>query len=296
MTAKVKTIMKWVVLVLLFGYLGWVTVWAHNEASRHVCKSIAVNVEAPAPIDTIVRNGVIDELQKYPGKIYGIPIDQIDARSIEKFLGRQNSFESVNCVVTASGELQVHVVPMIPVMRVFAGNKSFYINKDGKHIQSNAEFFSDVTVVSGNFKHGFQPIHVLPLVRFVQSDPMMQEITSMIVAQDKYNLLIVPKITGHVVNFGDTTRLAEKRDALKLFYRSVMPHKGWEQYDTISVKFRGQVVATRRDKTHLNVTEDPVEEIDMEEATLPGADELQPNSTPPAAQPSPTKNSSKPAV
>ena len=72
-----------------------------------------------------------------------------------------------------------------------------------------------------------------------------------------------------MVNFGDTTRLAEKRDALKLFYSKVMPYKGWEEYDTISVKFRGQVVATRRDKTRLNVNSEPIEEEDLEEATLP---------------------------
>lgn len=117
---------------------------------------------------------------------------------------------------------------------------------------------------------------------------MMQELTSMIVAKNKYNLIVVPKITGHVINFGDTTRLAEKRDALKLFYHRVMPHKGWQQYDTISVKYRGQVVATRKDKTKLNVSEDPIEEIDMEEATLPGADETRPGSTP--QQDSPINN------
>jgi len=54
-----------------------------------------------------------------------------------------------------------------------------------------------------------------------------------------------------------------------MFYRQVMPYKGLEEYDTISVKFRGQVVATRRDKTRLNHAEEYEEEIDLEEATLP---------------------------
>ena len=101
----------------------------------------------------------------------------------------------------------------------------------------------------------------------------MHDLTAMIEARDSRNLIVVPKITGHVVNFGDTTRLEQKRDALKLFYTKVMPHKGWEQYDTISVKFRNQIVATRRDKTRLNVSEEPVEEIDLEEGTLPGIGE-----------------------
>ena len=53
-------------------------------------------------------------------------------------------------------------------------------------------------------------------------------------------------------------------------YHKVMPYKGWDEYDTISVRFRGQIVATRRDKTLLNhgpATDD--NEVDPEEATLP---------------------------
>lgn len=271
MTKRGNTIFKWVCLVLLIGYSAWITIWAHEEASRHVCKGISVVVDAPAPIDSIVGRGVVEELSRYPSKIKGVPIDQINTREIEDYLGALSTFESVNCVVTAAGELQVHVVPMVPVMRVFFADNSYYINKDGKHIASNAEFFSDVPVVTGDFTHEFQPHHILPLVRFISEDPMMRDLTSMIVARDSRNLIIVPPITGHVVNFGDTTRLAEKRDALKLFYRKVMPYKGWEQYDTISVKFKGQIVATRRDKTKLNVTEDPIEEVDLEEGTLPDA-------------------------
>lgn len=52
-------------------------------------------------------------------------------------------------------------------------------------------------------------------------------------------------------------------------YRKVMPYKGWEAYDTISLKFEGQVVATRRDKSRLNHGEDNGDDIALEEATLP---------------------------
>ena len=266
---KGRTILKWACLVLLTAYSVWAVVWAHAEASRHVCRTIDVTVDARPPLDSITRHGVFDVLKSYPGKILGLPIDQVDTRKIEKYLGSLNTFETVNCMVSGSGTLMVHVTPMVPVMRVFFGDKSYYINKNGKHITSNAEFYNDVPVVSGKFTHDFQPIHVLPLIRFIEHDPMMRDLTSMIVADNSQNLLVVPKVTGHVVNFGDTTRLPQKRDALSLFYRKVMPHKGWDQYDTISVKFHGLIVATRRDKTRLNVPEDTIEEVDPEEATLP---------------------------
>lgn len=269
MSIQRNTILKWICLVLLAGYATWATVWAHGEASRHVCNEIEVRVDATGPVEKIVRRGVMQELASYPGRIKGLPIDQLDTRRISTYLNRLNMFESVNCMVSASGRLCIDVVPMVPVMRVFSGDKSYYINKDGKRIDSNAEFFSDVPVVTGNFKGNFRPIDVLPLVRFVTRDPVMRDLTAMISAQDSRNLFIVPRITGHVVNFGDTTRLEEKRDALQLFYRRVMPYKGWENYDTISVKFRNQIVATRRDKGRLNVAEEELEEVDLEEATLP---------------------------
>ncbi len=269
MKSVTKVILKWGCLVLLLSYVILTAAWSQDEASRHVCRKINVYVDAAPPLDSIVRNGVIEELKHYPGKIMGVPINQIDTRGINRYLGALNTFETVNSMVSASGELRIDVMPMIPVMRVFVGDKSFYINKDGKHIASNAEFFNDVPVVSGRFTRKFQPSHVLPLVRFIRNDETMHELTSMIEARDSHNLLIIPKIAGHVINFGDTTRLEAKRNALRLFYRKVLPYKGWDEYDTISVKYRGQIVATRRDKSRLNVSSDPIEEEDLEEATLP---------------------------
>lgn len=266
---KRNTILKWTILIVLLGYTVGISMWAHDEAARHSCHAIDVRVSAPAPVDSIVRRGVLDELKKYDRKIIGIPINQIDTRSIEKYLSSLNTFEDVNCMISANGRLQIHVTPMIPVMRVFCGSESYYINKDGKHIASNAEFFSDVPVVSGTFNRYFQPKDVLPLIRFINKDKMMSELTSMVVANSARDLIVVPKIIGHVINFGDTTRLNEKRDALSTFYREVIPHKGWYQYDTISVKFKGQIVATRRNKARLNVPEVVTEELDLEEATLP---------------------------
>ncbi len=113
------------------------------------------------------------------------------------------------------------------------------------------------------------PRQVLPVTRFIENDPVLSKLVGMVEASDPDNIILVPRIHGHVVNFGDTNRLEEKRRALITVYRKVMPYKGWEEYDTISVKFKGQVVATRRDKRpmeHGGIYDD---DTDMEEATLP---------------------------
>lgn len=269
MTARQNTILKWILLVLLLGYICGITVWAHNQASLHTCKGIEVSVRGNAQMDSVMSRGVMEELHTYPEKIVGTQINRIDTRKIELYLEKLGNFERVDCIITAGGILKVEVVPLVPVMRVFFADNSYYINKDGRHIQSNAEFFTDVPVVIGKFTHDFRPRDVLPLVKFINSDPEMSEMVSEIIADGPDNLILVPRIRGHVVNFGDTNRLAEKKRAMMLFYKKVMPYKGWNEYDTLSVKFKGQIVATRRDKTRLNHAEEETEDEDLEEGTLP---------------------------
>lgn len=269
MTEKTHKILKWFVLGALLTYAAGMTVWGRYQARNHVCTGIELQVEGTTAMDSVIRHGVTDELYAYPRKIVGTPLHEVNTSDIEKYLSRYNNFESVNCMISPRGKLIVRIVPLIPVMRLFYGDNSYYINKDGKHVVSNAEFYSDVPIVTGKFNRNFNPRAVLPLINYINQDALLRELVSMLDAQDSRNLILVPRIKGHVINFGDTTRLEEKTRALTLFYRQVMPYKGWEEYDTISVKFRGQIVATRRDKSRLNHGEQYEEEVDLEEGTLP---------------------------
>lgn len=278
MKDRVKTVSKWVVLVLLLAYCAGITVWARGEAARHQCIGIEIEIDGNTSLDSITMRGVKQRLAQYNHKIVGAQLSQINTGDIEKFLSSINYFESVDCMISSGGRLHIRVVPMVPVMRVFEADKSYYINKDGKRIDSRAEFFTDVLPVSGHFSKKFRPRDLLPLVRFIDSDPMMRELVTMIQADNARNIVLIPSMLGHVINYGDTGHLAEKRNALKLFYRQVMPYKGWTEYDTISVKFLGQVVATRRIKPVSAVQTDDGVEFDPEELAL---HELQPGATNP---------------
>lgn len=273
------TVLKWLLLILLMGYTVWVTIWANREADLHKCTGITVNVSGTDNTNILssVKNGIIEEIAKYPDKIVGVPVHQVDTRKIENYLSRISNFESVNCMINSDNNLFIEARPLEPVMRVFDGSKSYYINKEGKRIEAKAEFFTDVPVVCGSFNKNFPARDVIPLIRYIGTEPKLANLVSMVVARDSHNLMLVPRIKGHVINFGDTSRLEEKTRNLFLFYRKVMPYKGWGEYDTISVKFRGQVVATRTDKAVVSHGEQEEEDIDPEEHTLPevGATEPQ---------------------
>lgn len=269
----VKTVFKWVILIFLLAYAVIAAVWARGEAMKSACKGIDVRIVKTNTVDSVTQRGVMAEIDSYPGKIIGNLPSSINTKDIEAYLKKAAHFEDVECTLNTDGRLVVRIVPMMPALRVFDGNRSYYINKEGKEMESKASFFVDVPVVTGHFTKNFRPVDIMPVVKFIENDPMLGKLVGMIDANDDDNIMLIPRIHGHVINFGDTTRLEEKRKMLGAVYNKVMPYKGWDIYDTISVKFKGQVVATRRDKNrrdHGGVYDDG---IDLEESTLPSLNE-----------------------
>ena len=263
-----KATLKWAVLCILIAYVVAMFVWARAEAQRHVISDIEVTIDGQGKVANISPQSVMDVLKDYPTPIIGRPVHAVNTLAIADFLRKFNNFETVDCMITTQGNLSIRVVPMVPALRVFDGEKSYYVNKDGKTMTSLPGFHVDVPVVTGNFSKTLRPESILPVVRFIEQDSLLSNLVGMIEVKDAHNILLVPRIKGHVINLGDVSRLEEKRRAIVSTYRKILPFRGWETYDTISVKFKGQIVATRRDKTPLFPVREVVDSLDMEEKVL----------------------------
>ena len=274
-----KTPLKWVLLTLLLLYVGVMFVWARAEASSHQCKGIEVEIDGTGQVASISNESVLEVLRGYKGDIVGAPLHTINTLAIADYLRQFNSFESVDCILTTQGNLKVRVVPMMPALRIFEGDRGYYVNKDGKRMAALPGFHVDVMMVSGRFNDKFRPESLIPIANFIQQDSLLNALTGMIVANDPENVIIVPRIKGHVINIGDASRLPEKRNAIITAYKNILPYKGWETYDTISVKYRGQIIATRRDKTPLFTPVEIDEAEDLEESALKTGVEAQASTT-----------------
>ena len=274
-----KVTLKWFLLSLLIVYVAVMLVWARAEANRHTCQGIEVVIDGQSQVSSISEQSVKDVLQGYPHSIVGQPVHSINTYEIADYLRKFNNFETVDCLITTQGNLEVRVVPMVPAIRVFDGEQSYYVNKDGKTMSAIPGFHVDVPVVTGRFTKTFRPEVVLPVVKFIENDPLLSNLVGMIQVNDRENIILVPRIKGHVINIGDVSRLDEKRRAILTAYRSILPYQGWENYDTISVKFHGQIVATRRDKTPRYPAEMLVDSIDGEEEALKASELSDPNNS-----------------
>lgn len=243
-----KRLTRYTILLILSALLLIGIFWARSRADDERCLAIDVEIENADSTQFVTREGIIADLKKVGILPIGKPMWQIDADHIERALSHSEYVENVECVKAPNGRILIRAIQIVPVMRIFDGDNSYYINRHGKRMSANANYHTDVPVVQGHFTNEYPPTRLLPLIEYVESDTALRQLVTMYNFVDSDNIYILPAISGHVVNLGSVDNVAGKFDKLRLFYRKVMPEKGWEHYDTISLKWNHQVVATRRQK------------------------------------------------
>ena len=241
-----KKILPYIFGLLLLSYLVGAFVVDKSLDNRRVCTGMKILVLSDDTVGFVTHKFISSELAKMKVAPKGKAINQINTQEIEDAFLAKDYVESVQCYVQSDNSLLLEVVPLKPALRVFEGGKSYYINRSGKRIASNAQFFKELPVVSGNFSEKYPPTRLLPMTDYIESKPEIKNLVSMIEVVDSNNIYIIPTIAHHVVNMGCVEGYESKFAKLMRMYREVLPVKGYNFYDTITVKWDHMIVATKR--------------------------------------------------
>lgn len=234
-------------------YLLFAVGFSHIMAADEMVTGVEINV---SPVGGNGRNfvtvdGIAAELGVLPTD--STRVADVDLRAMERCLDGVVNIETAEVTCSQNGKVHVDVMPMIPVARVFtAAGASYYINRAGKRLVADARYHVDVPVITGDIDRagGIAAVDLLPLMQYVAADSLLNSLTTSLKVTSDGDVLLIPAIRGHVVNLGDPRdkNTPDKFARLLTMYRKVLPVKGWQYYDTISVKFSGQVVATKARK------------------------------------------------
>jgi len=149
--------------------------------------------------------------------------------------------------------LQVKITQREPIARVFtvSGN-SFYLDSSGKILPLSEKLTARVPVFTG-FPFGKKLSRpdsallkdVIALSNYIYADSFWNaQIAQVDISGNEFDM--VPVIGNHIIQFGDITDMEKKFRKLFSFYRNISTKVGFDKYEVISLKYDGQIVATRR--------------------------------------------------
>ena len=252
-----KRLIQYSILLVLAIGLATGILWARGKSHDELCTSVVVEVVNADSTSFVTPKGVLNDLKSQGVKLVGKRMGDINASDLEEVLRQSPYLENADIVKCQDGRVLIRVSQLVPVLRVFDGTESYYVNRAGKRMMATPNYHCDVPVVQGHFSRAYPVTRILPLV---EKDSLLHSLVTMYCVRDTNNIIIVPNISGHVVNIGNAQGFENKFAKLRLFYDQVMPKRGWNTYDTISVKWSHQVVATRRVKAVQQVIEEDPED------------------------------------
>lgn len=244
---KKRTLIRALLSIALLAYLVAALTVTSGLSAAATCNGLVIEVIDSARCRFVTAEGIDQELGGLKSRAAGMRLNAINTDSIERRLDLIDDIEETVCTRMTDGTVLLRVTPMRPVARVFdPDGTSYYINKSGKRMKASLRYRMDVPLVINGRGDGFDPTSVLPLLNTIHSDSLWNSLVTAVKVAPGGDVILVPSIRGHVINLGDTAGIPGKLDRVLTMYRKVLPVKGWTLYDTLSVKWSGQVVATHR--------------------------------------------------
>lgn len=276
---------------MLVAYLVVAISMTVSEPDTQLCRALEITVEGGEGDGArrfVTPDELARELDSLPEKAPGMALANINTQKIRKHLLELDKIENVEVLRLTDGTIRIKATPIIPVARVFDGTKSYYINRAGKHVSADARYHKDVPIIEGRFNYPdttFTPESLLPLLNYIANDSVWNSYISMIKVKSPTDIILVPAIREHVINIGAPDNFDDKFARLKKFYTEVLPQQGWEKYDTLCLKWSGQLVASKRRRAPQKVevvNYDDDEAVDM--GTMLAGDDVAPGQTIPGVK------------
>lgn len=180
-----------------------------------------------------------------------IPLSKLDIHSMEQLIMADPWVASAQVYVDNERILHMFVTQRIPVVRLFdTAGRSFYLDTTLSAMPLSTNYIYYTTVVtnvpelrSDSAGRALKK-DIVTLVRTIQADTFWNTQISQVIVDSGNTFELVPILGDHRIIFGDVTRAKEKLHNLFVFYKNVLNRIGWDKYQTLDVRFNGQVVAS----------------------------------------------------
>jgi cell division protein FtsQ len=105
-----------------------------------------------------------------------------------------------------------------------------------------------VPVASGSVEKEFATTDLYDFALFLQKNEFWNNQIEQIYVHPNKEVILIPRVGDHRILLGTLDDFREKLTNLQLFYEQAIPKTGWEKYSIINLKFKDQIVCTKKTK------------------------------------------------
>ncbi len=254
-------ILSLIFLLIIVGVT--LTIIIHGN---QICKgaSVSINYENASPF--ITESDILSIVDKLYPEIKTIKSSDVNIELIESSVKLNPFVEKVEVSLDLNGKINIQVKQKKPLVRVFnLKGESYYITYD-KRLMPISKFGNErVVVASGEIKQKYNDSVILKdyistdntidnyvlykiwkTAMFVNENSFLKALIDQIYINFDNEIEMIPRVGDQLIILGDIDNLDTKFENLEAVYSQGFQKVGWDKYSIINLKFKNQVVCTRK--------------------------------------------------
>lgn len=247
-----KVIQTLVTIVVVAGF-SMAVISADRSQSRKKLGNVDIKIRNGEVVHFVDEEEVMNLLFKNRHlDPQDMSLGSLDIHKMEN-IARSNPWVS-DAQVYVDNERNMHIIvtQRVPVVRIFEeSGHSYYLDADLKAMPLSEKYVHYTPLITGapSLRENDSVSRdikgtMLGLVSYITRSKFWNAQIAQIVINRDRTFELIPILGKQRILLGDTSRVPEKLNNLLAFYQQVENKVGWEKYEVIDLRFKGQVVAS----------------------------------------------------
>lgn len=184
-------------------------------------------------------------------KLLGRPYAKSPLREMEQRLVENAFLERAEIAKDLSGAIRVRAKQSRPIARMVQSDKPHaYVSDRAEVLPMSTKFTARVPVVSGEVNLVLNKDQIIDdsendfyrLMRYIDEDDFWRSQISGVHILPSGEIEFLTQVSKQRVEFGKPQEIEEKFKKLHIFYKEILPAKGWNEYSRVNLKYRNQII------------------------------------------------------
>jgi cell division protein FtsQ len=228
--------------------------FSERKQGTQLCQDIVIELDNSNENHFLDEADVLHLVELGNPHIKGTAIDRLNLKEIEKKLKYDRHILQAELYGDLKGNLVVNVELRRPVARIVQNDgMDSYIAEDGTVMSVSEKYTSRVVLLSGpfttklikagNLNNNEEGKAIMEMIQFINASEFWKAQIAQMDIDGDGRIIILPQITSQRVEFGKAVDFETKFRKLMIFYKEILPQRGWTKYARVNLEYEGQVIA-----------------------------------------------------
>jgi len=237
---KLFQILKWGMLLALTVV---VLAFTNKKQEQQLVHLNHISIETSED-EFVTKEIALKYIEKHNFDFDSVLLSGFYLNDLEATLLNHPAVKKVEVYTNQEGVMNIKLQQRKAVVRIKTAFADYYLDEDGLEMSLSKNYTPRVLVVSGdaNASHHRNIFSFVEIIN--KSEFWKSQITQLHFEADE--VIVIPRVGNQKIHFGTLTNINEKLENLYQFYKQAMPVKGWQTYSDISLKYKNQIVCTKK--------------------------------------------------